>query len=110
LPACKGTVARLPSRAACWCSPTCSSTVTPFELEDKMKPGHLRFIALWLVDPTTRIISTLTCHRGSRNGGLRARSAYDGAESSTYLFACRYMIQNRVKGLQVIFVDLVDLI
>ncbi|KAM5345135.1 hypothetical protein ACJ41O_010997 [Fusarium nematophilum] len=32
--------------------------VTPFELADKTKPGHRRFIALWLVDPFTRIIST----------------------------------------------------
>jgi hypothetical protein len=27
-------------------------------LEDPTKPGHRRFIALWLVDPTKRIIST----------------------------------------------------
>ncbi|KAF4443980.1 hypothetical protein F53441_11275 [Fusarium austroafricanum] len=32
--------------------------VPPFELEDKTKPGHRRFIALWLVDPRTRIINT----------------------------------------------------
>ncbi|KAF4472606.1 hypothetical protein FALBO_493 [Fusarium albosuccineum] len=32
--------------------------VSPFELEDKTKPGHRRFIALWLVDPLTRIINT----------------------------------------------------
>ncbi|RSL46498.1 hypothetical protein CEP54_013815 [Fusarium duplospermum] len=32
--------------------------VTPFELADKKKPGHRRFIALWLVDPFTRVIST----------------------------------------------------
>ncbi|KAI5459022.1 hypothetical protein BGZ63DRAFT_270168 [Mariannaea sp. PMI_226] len=32
--------------------------VSPFELKDKTKPGHRRFIALWLVDPYTRIIST----------------------------------------------------
>ncbi|KAF2717870.1 hypothetical protein K431DRAFT_333667 [Polychaeton citri CBS 116435] len=32
--------------------------VSPFELQDKTKPGHRRFIALWLVDPLTRIIST----------------------------------------------------
>ncbi|CAH0028520.1 unnamed protein product, partial [Clonostachys rhizophaga] len=32
--------------------------VSPFELKDKTKPGHRRFIALWLVDPLTRIIST----------------------------------------------------
>ncbi|KAH6891529.1 hypothetical protein B0T10DRAFT_485424 [Thelonectria olida] len=32
--------------------------VSPFELKDKTKPGHRRFIALWLVDPQTRIIST----------------------------------------------------
>lgn len=27
-------------------------------MEDPTKPGHRRFIALWLVDPTKRIIST----------------------------------------------------
>ncbi|KAI8719939.1 hypothetical protein NCS52_00776200 [Fusarium sp. LHS14.1] len=32
--------------------------VTPFELADKTKPGHRRFIALWLVDPFTRVINT----------------------------------------------------
>lgn len=32
--------------------------VSPFELVDKKKPGHRRFIALWLVDPHQRIIST----------------------------------------------------
>jgi hypothetical protein len=32
--------------------------VSPFELVDPTKPGHRRFITLWLVDPTKRIIST----------------------------------------------------
>jgi hypothetical protein len=32
--------------------------VSPFHLVDPTKPGHRRFIALWLVDPTKRIIST----------------------------------------------------
>lgn len=32
--------------------------VSPFKLIDPTKPGHRRFIALWLVDPTHRIIST----------------------------------------------------
>jgi hypothetical protein len=32
--------------------------VSPFELQDKTKPGHRRFIALWLVDPYTNIINT----------------------------------------------------
>ncbi|KAI4676520.1 uncharacterized protein J4E88_007438 [Alternaria novae-zelandiae] len=32
--------------------------VSPFSLIDPTKPGHRRFIALWLVDPTKRIIST----------------------------------------------------
>ena len=29
-----------------------------FRLQDPTKPGHRRFIALWLIDPTRRIIST----------------------------------------------------
>ncbi|KAI1880576.1 hypothetical protein JX265_000816 [Neoarthrinium moseri] len=32
--------------------------VSPFRLVDPTKPGHRRFIALWLVDPHLRIIST----------------------------------------------------
>lgn len=32
--------------------------MSPFRLEDPTKPGHRRFITLWLVDPHTRIIST----------------------------------------------------
>ena len=32
--------------------------VSAFALRDKTKPGHRRFVVLWLVDPTTRIIST----------------------------------------------------
>jgi len=32
--------------------------VSPFSLIDKTKPGHRRFIALWLVDPHQRVIST----------------------------------------------------
>ncbi|KAI0973396.1 hypothetical protein F4678DRAFT_426585 [Xylaria arbuscula] len=31
---------------------------SPFRLVDPTKPGHLRFIVLWLVDPHIRIIST----------------------------------------------------
>ncbi|WZH49633.1 hypothetical protein QYS62_010836 [Fusarium acuminatum] len=32
--------------------------VSPFELQDKTKPGHRRFIALWLVDPYIKPFST----------------------------------------------------
>lgn len=32
--------------------------VSPFRLADPTKPGHRRLIALWLVDPHKRIIST----------------------------------------------------
>ncbi|KAK4188160.1 hypothetical protein QBC35DRAFT_473900 [Podospora australis] len=32
--------------------------VSGFKLADPTKPGHRRFIALWLVDPTLRIINT----------------------------------------------------
>lgn len=32
--------------------------VSPFKLQDPTKPGHRRFIALWLVDPHQRIVST----------------------------------------------------
>jgi hypothetical protein len=32
--------------------------VSPFALQDRTKPGHRKIIALFLVDPHTRIIST----------------------------------------------------
>jgi hypothetical protein len=32
--------------------------VSSFSLQDRTKPGHRRFIALWLIDPLQRIIST----------------------------------------------------
>ncbi|KAK7745088.1 hypothetical protein SLS53_003323 [Cytospora paraplurivora] len=32
--------------------------VSPFKLVDPTKPGHRRFIALWVVDPHCRVIST----------------------------------------------------
>ncbi|KFA52316.1 hypothetical protein S40293_00605 [Stachybotrys chartarum IBT 40293] len=32
--------------------------VTPFSLQDRTKPGHRSFIALWLVDPAIRVVST----------------------------------------------------
>ena len=32
--------------------------VSPFRLKDHSKPGHIRFLTLWLVDPHQRIIST----------------------------------------------------
>ncbi|KFY99960.1 hypothetical protein V500_01229 [Pseudogymnoascus sp. VKM F-4518 (FW-2643)] len=32
--------------------------VSPFKLQDPTKPGHRRFIALWLIDPHQRIVST----------------------------------------------------
>jgi hypothetical protein len=38
--------------------PLSQHRVSPFELVDPTKPGHRRFIALWLVDPHKRIIST----------------------------------------------------
>ncbi|KAH9940145.1 uncharacterized protein BXZ73DRAFT_88835 [Epithele typhae] len=32
--------------------------VEPFELEDKTRPGHRKIVALFLVDPTIRVLST----------------------------------------------------
>ncbi|KAB5545812.1 hypothetical protein GE09DRAFT_220286 [Coniochaeta sp. 2T2.1] len=37
---------------------TLQHKVEPFELVDKTKPGHRRFLVLWLVDPHFRICST----------------------------------------------------
>ena len=41
-----------------WLTCVSQHRVSPFSLIDPTKPGHRRFIALWLVDPTKRIIST----------------------------------------------------
>lgn len=38
--------------------PISQHRVSPFKLKDPTKPGHRRLIALWLVDPHTRILST----------------------------------------------------
>ncbi|KAK3296371.1 uncharacterized protein B0H64DRAFT_424789 [Chaetomium fimeti] len=32
--------------------------VSSFSLQDRTKPGHRRFVALWLVDPLRRVVST----------------------------------------------------
>ncbi|GAK64262.1 uncharacterized protein PAN0_004d2474 [Moesziomyces antarcticus] len=37
---------------------TLQHRVEPFELADKSKPGHRRFLVLWLVDPNYRLAST----------------------------------------------------
>jgi hypothetical protein len=37
---------------------TLQHCVAPFELVDKTKPGHRRFLVLWLVDPHYRVCST----------------------------------------------------
>jgi hypothetical protein len=37
---------------------TLQHRVSSFELQDKTKPGHRRFVVLWLVDPHYRICST----------------------------------------------------
>jgi hypothetical protein len=37
---------------------TLQHKVHPFSLEDKTKPGHRRFLVLWLVDPMYRVLST----------------------------------------------------
>ncbi|KAF2634558.1 hypothetical protein P280DRAFT_538529 [Massarina eburnea CBS 473.64] len=45
----KGTLLAFPNSQRC---------VSPFQLVDKTRPGHHRFIALRLVDSTKRVIST----------------------------------------------------
>lgn len=44
---------------ACLILTVCSQhRVSSFRLKDATKPGHRRFLALWLVDPHERIVST----------------------------------------------------
>lgn len=37
---------------------TLQHRVEPFRLEDPKRPGHRRFVVMWLVDPNYRIVST----------------------------------------------------
>ncbi|KAI7784137.1 hypothetical protein LA080_010449 [Diaporthe eres] len=53
---------------------TLQHKVEPFELVDKTRPGHRRFLVLWLVDPHYRICST-------RNVPPQQESWYDGNET-----------------------------
>lgn len=46
--------------------------VSPIKLIDSTKPGHRRFIALWLVDPNRRIISTANVPPQQRSWWLGA--------------------------------------
>lgn len=52
---------------------TLQHKVEPFELVDKTRPGHRRFLVLWLVDPHYRICST-------RNVPPQQESWWDGTE------------------------------
>lgn len=53
---------------------TLQHKVEPFGLVDKTRPGHRRFLVLWLVDPHYRICST-------RNVPPQQESWYDGNET-----------------------------
>lgn len=53
--------------------------VQPFELEDSTKPGHRKILALFLVDPNVRVVSTahvpaqqVDWWRESSTGGMEA--------------------------------------
>jgi hypothetical protein len=53
---------------------TLQHRVEPFELADRARPGHRRFLVLWLVDPHRRVCSTRNVppqqHAWWREGGL----------------------------------------
>lgn len=53
---------------------TLQHKVEPFELVDKTRPGHRRFLVLWLVDPHYRICST-------RNVPPQQESWWEGNET-----------------------------
>ncbi|KAH7324422.1 hypothetical protein B0I35DRAFT_467262 [Stachybotrys elegans] len=56
--------------------------VSSFELQDRTKPGHRRFIAIWLVDPHNRIISTANVPPQQRDWWLeKTFSGLDKAEA-----------------------------
>ncbi|KAH6625493.1 hypothetical protein C7974DRAFT_202254 [Boeremia exigua] len=61
--------------------------VSPFELADPTKPGHRRFIALWLVDPHQRIVSTANVPPQQLSWWTESLvgTTTDGKESSTEL-------------------------
>ena len=45
-------------RTRCGLPNTLQHRLSPFELKDKSKPGHRKFIVMFLVDPNVRITST----------------------------------------------------
>jgi hypothetical protein len=49
--------------------------VSSFSLKDRTKPGHRRFIALWLVDPHHRIVSTANVPPQQKSWWLEAHAS-----------------------------------
>ena len=52
-----GKIHLVPGRVLMWPS-TLQARVTPFSLKDKKKPGNVKILAIYLVDPNIRIVST----------------------------------------------------
>ena len=53
--------------------------VQPFELEDPTKPGHRKLVALFLVDPGIRVISTANVPCQQKEGWSEKLAGMDGA-------------------------------
>ncbi|MBE3048857.1 DUF4246 family protein, partial [Candidatus Bathyarchaeota archaeon] len=69
-----------------------------FELEDKTKPGYQMFITLWLVDPSTRILSTANVP--PQQGDWWLERIFGSAEASGELVPPEILqlIRERVSG------------
>jgi hypothetical protein len=56
--------------------------VSPFSLADRSKPGHRKIIALFLVDPHMRIISSANVPPQREDWGVERQRTVDGVLSS----------------------------
>lgn len=55
--------------------------VSSFRLKDATKPGHRRFLALWLVDPHERIVSTANVPPQQKDWWMEASNGASVPES-----------------------------
>ncbi|KAJ4422161.1 hypothetical protein N0V82_003245 [Gnomoniopsis sp. IMI 355080] len=81
--------------------------VSPFELVDKQKPGHQRFIVLWLVDPHQRIISTANVPPQQQNWWVRSifGESVDEQQAATEKFPAEFVQLLREEGVDLPSVD-----
>ncbi|OQD81853.1 hypothetical protein PENANT_c025G01356 [Penicillium antarcticum] len=67
--------------------------VSPFSLADRSKPGHRKIIALFLVDPHIRIISSANVPPQREDWGFERERTVDGLLSSKLPVELQYMVR-----------------